>query len=174
MKNKYITLFKNMWLFFFASFIPKTISFFLVPLYTQCLTTEDYGTVDLLVNTVQLVAPFLTLQIQDAVLRFSMDSNYDESEVFSTGFTITLKGGFLIILAALLFEITDIIPLPLSYWIFFVITYFTGSLSNTFSYFCRGIGKITILTISSIVTSVVTVGLNLLLLLKPHHSLVHL
>lgn len=165
MKDKYITLFKNMGLFFFASFIPKTISFFLVPLYTQCLTTEDYGTVDLLVNTVQLVAPFLTLQIQDAVLRFSMDFNYDKSDVFSTGFSITLKGGLLIILAVVFFEITGIILLPVGYWIFFITTYFTGSLSNIFSYFCRGISKITILTVSSIVTSVVTVGLNLFLLL---------
>lgn len=165
MKSKYITLFKNMGLFFIASFIPKTISFFLVPLYTRCLSTADYGTVDLLVNTVQLVMPFLTIQIQDAVLRFSMDLKYDKSDVFSTGFSITLKGGLLIILAVIVLNITDLFVLPAGYWTFFVVTYFTGAFSNIFSYFCRGIGKIKILTVSSIVTSVVTVSLNLLLLL---------
>ncbi len=165
MKSKYTTLFKNIGLFFIASFIPKAISFFLVPLYTRCLTTEDYGTVDLLVNTVQLIIPFLTLQIQDAVLRFSMDLKYDKSDVFSIGFNITLNGGILIILAAIVLETTGIILLPMEYWIFFIITYFTGALNNIFSYFCRGIGKIKILTASSIITSVVTVGLNLFLLL---------
>ena len=89
MKNKYITLLKNMGLFFIASFVPKTIAFFLVPLYTYCLSTEDYGTVDLLTHTVQLLIPFLTFQVQDAVLRFSMDPKFEKSEVFSNGLIIT-------------------------------------------------------------------------------------
>ena len=165
MKSKYLTLFENMGLFFIASFIPKTISFFLVPLYTRCLTTEDYGTVDLLVNTVQLLSPFLTLQIQDAVLRFSMDIKCDKGEVFSNGLSITLKGGLLIILASIVLEITGVFTLPAGYWLFFIITYFTGAFANIFSYFCRGIGKIKILTVSSIVGTVVTVSLNLVLLL---------
>ncbi len=164
MKSKYLTLFENMGLFFIASFIPKTISFFLVPLYTRCLTTEDYGTADLLFNTVQLVSPFLTLQIQDAVLRFSMDIKCDKSEVFSNGLSITLKGGLLIILLSIVLEATGIFSLPIGYCVFFIITYFTGALTNIFSYFCRGIGKIKILTVSSIVGTVVTVILNLFLL----------
>lgn len=165
MRRKYLTLFENMGLFFIASFIPKTISFFLVPLYTRCLTTEDYGTVDLLVNTVQLLSPFLTLQIQDAVLRFSMDIKCDKSEVFSNGLSITLKGGFFIVLASIVLGTTGVFSLPAGYWVFFIITYFTGAFTNIFSFFCRGIGKIKILTVSSIVGSVVTVILNLFLLL---------
>ena len=35
MKEKNIYLLKNLILFFLASFLPKTISFFLVPLYTK-------------------------------------------------------------------------------------------------------------------------------------------
>ena len=165
MKNKYLTLFENMGLFFIASFIPKTISFFLVPLYTRCLTTEDYGIADLLFNTVQIVLPFVTLQIQDAVLRFSMDIKYDKSEVFSNGLSITLKGGLLIILLSIVLKATGIFSLPMGYWVFFIITYFTGAFTNIFSYFCRGIGKIKILTVSSIAGIVVTVILNLFLLL---------
>lgn len=166
MKNKYATLFKNMGLFFIASFVPKTLSFFLVPLYTKCLSTENYGTVDLLVNTVQLVTPFLTLQIQDAVLRFAMDQKCEKSDVFSIGFHIVLKGGAIIGIAVIVLNALNIVSMPVLYWIYFVITYFSGSCTSIFSYFCRGIGKIKILTVSSIVTSVVTIGLNLLLLLE--------
>ena len=41
MKEKNIYLLKNLILFFLASFLPKTISFFLVPLYTNCLSTTE-------------------------------------------------------------------------------------------------------------------------------------
>ena len=166
MKNKYITLLKNMGLFFIASFVPKTIAFFLVPLYTYCLSTEDYGTVDLLTHTVQLLIPFLTFQVQDAVLRFSMDPKYDKNEVFSNGLIITLRGGLILIAGAAVCAITHVITMPITFWLFFVITYFTGSLNSIFSYFCRGIGKIKILTLSSITMSIVTVSLNILFLLK--------
>ena len=165
MKSKYITLFKNMGLFFVASFVPKTLSFFLVPLYTKCLSTENYGTVDLLANTVQLVVPFLTLQIQDAVLRFAMDHKCKKSDVFSIGLNIVLKGGAIICIAVIVLKALNIISMPILYWIYFIVTYFSGSCSSIFSYFCRGIGKIRILTVSSIVTSVATIGLNLFLLL---------
>ena len=166
MKSKYATLFKNMGLFFIASFVPKTLSFFLVPLYTKCLSTEDYGTVDLLVNTVQLVIPFLTLQIQDAVLRFAMDQKCEKSDVFSVGFHIVLKGGAIICAAVIVMNALNIVSMPVLYWIYFITTYFSGSCTSIFSYFCRGVGKIKILTVSSIVTSVVTIGFNLLLLLR--------
>lgn len=65
-------LIQNVFLFFLASFIPKTISFFMVPLYTECLSTLEYGTIDLITTTVQLLLPILTLQVQDAILRFPL------------------------------------------------------------------------------------------------------
>lgn len=63
-------LFANIWLFFLASFIPKTITFFMVPLYTDCLTTDEYGTIDLITTTCQLLLPVLTLQVQDGICTF--------------------------------------------------------------------------------------------------------
>ena len=72
-KNKYRDLSKNTILFTINSFGSKIISFLLVPLYTYVLSTSDYGTADLVTSTVSLLVPVLTLNVQDAVLRFSLE-----------------------------------------------------------------------------------------------------
>ena len=166
MNRKYKSLLTNMGLFFLASFIPKTISFFMVPLYTYCLTTEDYGTADLLTTTVQLLVPILTLQIQDSVLRFAMENGKDNSEVFSVGFLSVLRGGAVLLMGIVICKVLDLISLSILQWGYVVINYFTVSLNAIFSYFCRGIGKIKILTLSSVAMSLVTVSTNILFLIS--------
>lgn len=51
----------------------KLIYFFLMPIYTLALTTEEFGLADLLNNSLQLVMPVFTLSITDAVFRFALD-----------------------------------------------------------------------------------------------------
>lgn len=99
MNNKYKELGKNVFLFTLSGFIPKILSFILVPLYTSYLTTYDYGISDLIVTTVQLLIPILTLDIQDAVMRYSLDKNYDNTNVLSYAVHVICKGaGVLLIL----------------------------------------------------------------------------
>lgn len=47
----------------------QLVSFFLLPLYTAILSTEDYGVVDLLNTLVALLLPLVTLQIDQALFR---------------------------------------------------------------------------------------------------------
>ena len=47
MKHHYKYLLKNIGLLTLSSFATKLLSFFLVPLYTNILTTTEYGTYDL-------------------------------------------------------------------------------------------------------------------------------
>lgn len=166
MNEKYKTLLTNITLFFLASFIPKTISFFMVPLYTYCLTTTDYGTADLLSNTVQLLIPILTLQIQDSVLRYSMDEECSPSSVFTIGVKTTLRGGICFFAGIIFLQLMGIYPMEKILWIYMVVNFFSTSLNSVCSYFCRAIGKIKTITISSIALSAVTIALNLILLLR--------
>ena len=71
--NRYNYLFKNIGILTLSSFATKLLSFFLVPLYTNILTTTEYGTYDLLNSTIGILLPILTLDIQEAVLRFALD-----------------------------------------------------------------------------------------------------
>lgn len=118
MNSKYKYLAKNTLLFFIASFVPKVLSFVMVPLYTRCLSTSDYGTADLLTNTAQLLMPVLTLQIQDAVLRFAMDRNYNKSSVFGIALRITNMGFLLLLIGVLILKKIHVLNWPSSYYIY--------------------------------------------------------
>ena len=56
-QSKYKNLSMNTLLFTISSFGAKIISFLLVPIYTSVLSTKDYGNVDLVSTTVQLLIP---------------------------------------------------------------------------------------------------------------------
>lgn len=82
-RNKY--LIKNTAIFAIGNFATKFISFFLIPLYTNVLTTTEYGIVDLLYTICSVLMPLLTLNICEAVLRFAMDKDADTTKIMSIG-----------------------------------------------------------------------------------------
>lgn len=79
--EKYKKLLLNIFIFGIGGIGQKILSFFLIPLYTSFLSTEEYGTVDLLVNSVQLFFPILNLSIHDALLSFALDKKNNPKEV---------------------------------------------------------------------------------------------
>ena len=82
-RKKYLV--KNTVIFTLGNLGTKMISFFMVPLYTGILTTSEYGVVDL-INTISMVAvPILILNINEAVMRFSLDKGADYSKIMSIG-----------------------------------------------------------------------------------------
>ena len=85
MNEKYKYLFKNVGLLTLSSFATRFLSFFLVPLYTNILSTTDYGTYDLFTTTIGVLIPLLTFNIQDAVIRFALDNNYSKDAVVTIG-----------------------------------------------------------------------------------------
>ena len=89
-RNKY--LIKNTLLFTLGNLGSKLIVFFLIPLYTNTLSTAQYGTIDL-VSTVSTVAvPILTLNICESVMRFALDRNTDKEQTTQIGTYILLLG----------------------------------------------------------------------------------
>lgn len=163
MREKYKYLSKNVLLFSLSGFVPKILSFILVPLYTGILSTAEYGVSDLITTTVSLLIPIFTCDIQDAVMRYAMDKDYDQSHIFSTGIRIIIKGTLLVITGALFLYILPI-HLKGEYLFFTVVMFFTTALSNTFTLFCRAIDQVKIITVSSILNSIITLCANIILL----------
>ena len=52
----------------------KAISFFMVPLFTIWLTTEEYGLYDIINSYVSLLTPLVTLQIEQAIMRYCIET----------------------------------------------------------------------------------------------------
>lgn len=171
MKSKYSYLFGNIKLFIIASFIPKALDLCMVSLYTRCLTDADYGIADLLANTVQLIMPVLTLQIQDAVLRDAMDERYQKKDVLGVGVRIACSGGIILLCVLVVLQATPFISIDIAYILFVLINYIAGSLNNIFSYFCRGIDRVKSVTMGSGLSALIIVICNVLFLTVFHWGL---
>lgn len=88
MKKNYKYLLKNIGFLTISQFASKFLSFFLVPLYTNILTPEEYGIYDLVATTIYLLIPIATLNIGEAVIVFTLDKKNDKSQVLSLSLKI--------------------------------------------------------------------------------------
>lgn len=164
MKKKVKYLLKNIFLFMISGFVPKLLSFLLIPIYTSSLSRTDYGIFDLITTTVSLLIPIFTLDIQDAVLVFSMDKEYKNDEVFSFALKINLIGFIPIVFITLIVIFLNIFNINLFFYLFFIVYYIITALSNSVNLFCKGIDKVKTIIISTIINSFLTLILNILLL----------
>lgn len=99
-RNRAGYLMKNTIIFAIGSFGTKMITFFLVPLYTNVLSTAEYGIVDLVTTLQTILVPVISLNIGEAVMRFMLNRSVDKDKVINIGFTAALAGtlfGLLII-----------------------------------------------------------------------------
>lgn len=97
-RNNY--LIKNTIIFTLGNLGSKLISFFLIPLYTNALTTTEYGVIDLVATVGTVAVPILTLNICESVMRFALDKDADNEKITQIGTNILLIGmvvGFLIL-----------------------------------------------------------------------------
>ena len=92
MESRIKYLFKNTAIFTIGNFATKVISFFLIPLYTNVLTTSEYGTVDLVVTISTIAVPIITLNIMEAVMRFNLDRGADKKKITKIGIVILFFG----------------------------------------------------------------------------------
>ena len=136
--NRNKELAKNTVIITLGKVCTQFISFFLLPLYTALLTTEQYGAVDLVSTYVQLLLPIVIFQIDQAVFRYLIDKRKDlesETELISS----TLAFAFLqFILFTLLFSII-LICFKIPYGWFLYINVLAASLSSIFLQIVRGI-----------------------------------
>ena len=169
-KTRYLS--KNVILFMLNGFAPKIFSFVLIPLYTYYLTASEYGIVDLINTTVFLLIPIFTLDMQDSMIRFALDKNYPNDEVFSIGMNVAIKGTILIAIICVFLSLLRIPGVNNLYLAFIIIIYFTTACNSIVSYFCRGIDKVSSVMFSSTITAACTVALNILLLAVWHWGMI--
>ena len=164
-QGKYKYLAKNIGLLTLSNFATKLLSFFLVPLYTSILTTADYGTYDLFNTTVGVLLPILTLNVQEGVIRFAMDKDYDREAIVTVGMRHLLIGSVIIAAGLSVNGIFGFSPMLRTYAIFFFLMFFSQAISGIVTCYIRGVDRIGDLSISSVVASAVTIGCNILFLI---------
>lgn len=152
---------KNIGILTIANFSTKFLSFLLVPLYTSVLSTADYGTYDLVLNTVGVLIPVLTQNVLDAVLRFSIDKNVDKPSVIGIGLkrfvVATVILAAVLGLNAVFTWSAQIVDLS----IFILLVFATQALSQIVLYYARGLNHFTDVAVSSVICSVFVIACNI-------------
>ena len=162
--NQYKYLFKNMGLLTLSSFATKLLSFFLVPLYTNILTTTEYGTYDLMNTTIGVLMPILTLNVQDAVMRFAMDKKQNRKAIVSVAMKILFVANAIVALGLIINGIFGFSTLISDYAVFFFLMFFIQTVSGVVTYYVRGIDRIADLSVSSVLVSIFTISCNIIFL----------
>lgn len=100
-------LFQNTLIYTIGNLLSKIIGFLMLPVYTNYLTTSQFGRFDLLITAVTLMLPIVTLQISDAAYRYLVDEEDErEKEKVITnaffGLLINVVVGFSIVMLILI------------------------------------------------------------------------
>lgn len=146
MKNKYLQLVFNTGIFAIGNFLVKLIQFFLLPLYTSIMSSEEYGTAELLNNFSEIMFPVITLAIYESVFRFSIDNEENRDTVLYEGTLLITKRFILLFLFIIVIQF--FIHYPYTYYILFVL--FSYSLRMFFANFARGSGYAKCFSLSGI------------------------
>lgn len=159
-RNKY--LLKNTVIFSIGNFGTKIISFFLVPLYTNILTTREYGTVDLIYTIGMVLVPLLTLNIGESIMRFALDKDADCDKIMNTGITILIFGA---IIGLLILPIANLFESVSNYSIYIYLYTLTLAFSQIFLCYLRGKEFLLKYSIGNIIQSLTIAIFNIIFLI---------
>ncbi|MBQ8397204.1 MAG: polysaccharide biosynthesis C-terminal domain-containing protein [Clostridia bacterium] len=162
-QNKYKTLLSNTAILGIGTFGSKLLVYFLMPLYTACLSSDQFGRADLIAQTANLLIPILSISIGDAVFRFTLDRAKNRAAILTTGFFILGAGALVgLPLGALL----NCIPYFAGGYGWLIIAYTVASNFHTLcANYLRASGRTKLFALQGIFTTAFTVGLNLIFLL---------
>lgn len=163
--QKYKRLLTDTLIFAIGNLGSKVILFFMVPLYTHFLSKEEYGTSDLVFTVAQLLVPFVSLVIFDAVLRFGLSQNANKKNVLKSSLLVVFAGSLITVLVTPLFKLYPV----LSAWRWYLCIYvILTMLGNVELNYLKLIGKNKSYALISIFHTLVLALLNYYLLAVLH------
>lgn len=163
MKSKSDLLLKNTFIYTIGNFGSKLLSFALVPIYSFYLTKADLGYYDLILTSLSLAVPFITLQIADAAYRWLVEEQEDEQKkkaAVTNG--IALLGLNSLVFCVIFMIASLFINLQHPVYIFFIML--VGCVQPFLMQTVRGLGKSTLYSMGGIVNIVLVLFFNILFL----------
>lgn len=165
--NRAKYLVDNTLVFAVSNFGTKLISFFLVPLYTYTLTVSDYGVADLVTTVVFVLAPILTLDLSDSVMRFSLDKECDHNRILTVGLIALL---FASLAGLLMIPVVSRFASLREYALLAYLYCVASATSSMLQAFLRGLERLRAFAVSNILCTALTAGLNILFLVVLHYG----
>ena len=145
-----------------GTFISKVLVFLLMPLYTACLSSAEFGVADILMQTANLIIPIAVLGVSDGLFRFTIDAKPDKRRQI---FTLSIET-----------LILGMIPLALLIQLFGFFSVYQGYVWLVFFYICaanlhlivanyvRGCDKTKIFAFQGIINTALVIIFNVIFL----------
>jgi O-antigen/teichoic acid export membrane protein len=158
-------LLKNTLIYTVGTFGTKVLVFALLPIFSFYLTKSDLGIYDLVMTTVSLLVPFVTLQVSNGAYRWLL--GFDEIEgikvnkIITSSFIVISGGLFLFVVVCILFSLFY----DFKYSFYLMLLVLTSSFLPYFQILLRGLKKTKLFAISGLLNAFLLVILNLIFLL---------
>lgn len=160
-KSKYKELIVNIGIFSVATLLSKAVMFFLLPLYTNVLSTAEYGIIELITTGINLLTPVLTLSVSDAVVRFGLDSSVPHEKVLKAETIVFLCSSVLAFACYPLIILYE----PLRQYAFLsIITLIALMVRSNYSFYLKSIDNNKLFAIDSVIYTIILAGSNILYL----------
>lgn len=154
-----------------SNFATKILIFFLIPLYTGVLTTSEYGTYDFVTSTVSLIFPILTVNIIDAVMRFSMEERCSKDDIGRIGVKYVARSVLIVLLCLSIIRIFGLLSDVHEYFIYIFFYYLTSSTYNFLVQYAKGCEQVKDMGIAGVLITICTIIFNITFLVVFHLGL---
>lgn len=148
--------------YFAGNVLSKLIVFFLLPLYTAKISPDQYGTYDLVIAAINLVAPILFVQIWDGMFRASFDytEEKDKYKIISNSLVVCLGG--IVAYTAVFVVVQGFFHMEYAPYIFLYGLF--SSLQYQYEYVCRAFLANKLYMASGLVNTLLSAIMNIVLI----------
>ncbi len=155
-----ISFLKSTLLYSIGVFGSKVVLFILIPFYSFFLNKEELGQYDLVLISVTLLTPVITIQLADAVYRFLLlEKDKDpRTNIISSALRIVLLGYVVFCIVAFVLNFF----LNFKYFYEFILLQLSSCLFFFFQQVTRGIENNRLYAIMGVVNSILIIGLSYL------------
>lgn len=160
-EKRFKRLFVNTILFAIGQFGTTILGVVLVPLYTNCMTTVEYGNADLVLNLASMLLPIVTLSIMDGIIKFTLDGEHDEKTVFSVSFFICMLG---LVFSCIGYPFIYKYGYIAEYIFFFYLILGTNILNNLFLAYTKALQNIRLYTVLALLRTFTMLISNIVML----------
>lgn len=161
MNEKYSKLLKDTFIFAIGNFGSKIILFFLVPLYTNTLTREEYGIADYVFTMAQLLVPLVSISIWEGVVRIGLKNGVKKEDVLCDSLLVFLFSVVLVILTTPAWSFYR----PIANWRYYLSLYALTYILNQIELnYIKIKERNKLFAITSIIQTLVLATVNILLL----------
>lgn len=163
-KVKYLV--KNTGYLLIGNFSSKVLSFLMVPLYTYVLLPKEYGIYDVFYSTILMCIPFVSLNIVDAIMRFSLDQEEEiKKEVFSVAFKYTFLASIIFSFGFIFVTIFTRNETLIRYCYFVILLFIMILFNQNTIQVARGLDNVKSISMAGVIGTFLTVALNILFLI---------